>query len=180
MVRAFGGVAAAAMAVGLLASSFGSLHVSMLTGARVPYALAHEALLPRAFGAVSARGAPWVAVLVSGGWAAALALSGSFDVLTDYTVFGGLAFQALGVGAIFVLRRWQPGAPRPYRAWGYPLVPALYVLATAWLVVSTLSATPGRALAGLGLIALGLPVYAVLARRGARATAREGAPPRHE
>jgi len=180
MVRAFGGVAAAGMAVGLLASSFGSLHVSMLTGARVPYALAHEALLPRAFGAVSARGAPWVAVLVSGGWACALALSGSFDALTDYTVFGGLAFQALAVGAIFVLRRGQPNAPRPYRAWGYPLVPALYVLATAWLVVSTLFATPGRALAGLGLIALGLPVYAVLARRGVRATAREGAPPHRE
>jgi APA family basic amino acid/polyamine antiporter len=168
MVRAFGGVAAGLMAAGLLASSFGSLHVSMLTGARVPYALAHEALLPRAFGAVSARGAPWVAVLVQGGWACALALSGSFDVLTDYTVFGGLTFQALAVGAIFVLRRSQPNAARPYRAWGYPLVPALYVVATVWLVVSTLLATPGRALAGLGLIALGLPVYAVFARRGER------------
>lgn len=169
MVRAFGGLAAAAMAAGLLASSFGSLHVSMLTGARIPYALAHEALLPRGFGSVSARGAPWVAVLVQGGWACALALSGSFDVLTDYTVFGGLAFQALGVAALFVLRRSAPGAARPYRAWGYPLVPALYVLATAWLVASTLLATPGRALAGLALIALGLPVYAGFARRGAGA-----------
>jgi APA family basic amino acid/polyamine antiporter len=97
-----------------------------------------------------------------------LALSGSFDVLTDYTVFGGLAFQALAVAAIFVLRRAQPGAPRPYRAWGYPLVPALYVVATVWLVVSTLIATPGRALAGLGLIALGLPVYALFTRRAGR------------
>lgn len=95
-----------------------------------------------------------------------LALSGSFDALTDYTVFGGLAFQALAVAAIFLLRRRQPGAPRPYRAWGYPLVPGLYVAATAWLVASTLAATPGRALAGLGLIALGLPVYALFARRG--------------
>jgi APA family basic amino acid/polyamine antiporter len=145
----------------------------MLTGARVPYALAHEALLPRAFGAVSARGAPWVAVLVSGAWACVLALSGSFDVLTDYTVFGGLAFQALAVAAIFVLRRRQPGAARPYRAWGYPLVPALYVLATLWLIANTLRATPGRALAGIGLIALGLPVYALLARRApAEATSR--------
>jgi APA family basic amino acid/polyamine antiporter len=171
MVRVFGGAAAAVMAAGLLASSFGSLHVSMLTGARVPYALAHEALLPRAFGAVSARGAPWVAVLVQGAWACVLALSGSFDVLTDYTIFGGLAFQALAVGAIFVLRRSQPEAPRPVRAWGYPFVPALYVLATAWLVTSTLIATPGRALAGLGLIALGLPVYALFVRH-AHASAR--------
>ncbi len=165
VVRVFGGIAAAVMAGGLLASAFGSLHVSMLTGARVPYALAQERLLPRAFGAVSARGAPWFAVLVQGAWACVLALSGSFDALTDYTVFGGLAFQALAVGAIFVLRRKQPAAARPYRAWGYPFVPSLYVAATAWLVVSTLLATPGRALAGLGLIALGLPVYALLARR---------------
>jgi APA family basic amino acid/polyamine antiporter len=165
MVRACGDVAAGLMAAGLLASSFGSMHVSMLTGARVPYALAHEALLPRAFAAISARGAPWVAVLVQGGWACALALSGSFDVLTDYTVFGGLAFQALAVAALFVLRRRAPAAARPHRAWGYPLVPALYVLATLWLVVNTLHATPGRALAGLGLIALGLPFYWAFSRR---------------
>jgi APA family basic amino acid/polyamine antiporter len=172
MVRAFGALAAAGMAAGLLASSFGSLHVSMLTGARIPYALAHESLLPRAFGDVSARGVPWVAVLVQGGWACALALSGSFDELTDYTVFGSLAFQALGVSAVFVLRRSQPDAPRPYRAWGYPLVPALFVAATSWLVASTLLATPGRALAGLALIALGLPVYALLARRAGAAAAQ--------
>ena len=164
-VRAFGAGAAALMAAGLLASSFGSLHVSMLTGARIPYALAREGLLPRALAAVSPKQrAPWVAVLVQGAWASVLALSGSFDELTDYSVFGGLLFQALAVAAIFVLRRSQPDAPRPYRAWGYPLVPALYIAATLWLVANTLAATPGRALAGLGLIALGLPVYAWFAR----------------
>ncbi len=156
------------MAAGLLASAFGSLHVSMLTGARIPYALAQEGLLPRALGAISARGAPWLAVLVQGVWAALLALSGSFDALTDYTVFGGLAFQALAVAAIFVLRRAHPSAERPYRAWGHPLVPALYVLATLWLLTNTLVATPGRALAGLALIALGVPLYALLAGRTPR------------
>lgn len=164
-VRAFGAGAAALMAAGLLASSFGSLHVSMLTGARIPYALAREGLLPRSLAAVSPkRRAPWVAVLVQGAWASVLALSGSFDELTDYSVFGALLFQALAVAAIFVLRRSQPDAPRPYRAWGYPLVPALYIAATLWLVANTLAATPGRALAGLGLIALGMPVYAWFAR----------------
>ena len=111
------------------------------------------------------RAAMQASVLVQGAWAAVLALSGSFDALTDYTVFGGLAFQALAVAAIFVLRRREPDAERPYRAWGYPVVPALYVLATVWLVANTLLATPGRALAGVALIALGLPVYAWLARR---------------
>jgi APA family basic amino acid/polyamine antiporter len=162
------------MAAGLLASSFGSLHVSMLTGARIPYALAREGLLPRALAAVSPRQrAPWVAVLVQGGWASVLALSGSFDELTDYSVFGALLFQALAVAAIFVLRRSQPEATRPYRAWGYPLVPALYIAASVWLVANTLAATPGRALAGLGLIALGLPVYAWFARTAPRTPVEE-------
>jgi len=166
VVGAFGAAAAGLMAAALLASSFGSLHVSMLTGARVPYALAQGGLFPSAFGAVSERyRSPWVAVLAQGLWAAVLALSGSFDALTDFTVFGGLIFQALAVAAVFVLRRSQADVPRPYRTWGYPLVPALYVAATAWLVVSTLLATPGRALAGLGLIALGFPVYLAFARR---------------
>jgi APA family basic amino acid/polyamine antiporter len=166
VVRAFGAGAAGLMAAALLVSSFGSLHVSMLTGSRVPYALAQGGLFPAAFGAVSERfRSPWVAVLAQGGWAALLALSGSFDELTDFTVFGGLIFQALAVAAVFVLRHTQPEAPRPYRAWGYPLVPALYVAATGWLVVSTLLATPARALAGLGLIALGIPVYGYFARQ---------------
>jgi len=166
VTRAFGAGAAGLMAAALLVSSFGSLHVSMLTGARVPYALAQGGLFPAAFGAVSERfRSPWVAVLAQGGWAALLALSGSFDVLTDFTVFGGLVFQALAVAAVFVLRRTQPDASRPYRTWGYPVLPALYIAATAWLVVSTLLATPGRALAGLALIALGIPVYGYFARQ---------------
>ena len=173
-VRAFGAGAASLMAAGLLASSFGSLHVSMLTGARIPYALAREGLLPSALAAVSLRQrAPWVAVVVQGVWASALALTGSFDELTDYSVFGALLFQALAVAAIFVLRRSQPDAPRPYRAWGYPIVPALYIAATVWLVANTLAATPGRALAGLGLIALGLPVYAWFARSAPRTSSDE-------
>ncbi|HEU4430502.1 MAG TPA: APC family permease, partial [Myxococcota bacterium] len=166
VVGAFGAGAAGLMAAALLASSFGSLHVSMLTGSRVPYALAQGGLFPVAFGAVSDRfRSPWVAVLAQGSWAALLALSGSFDVLTDFTVFGALIFQALAVAAVFVLRRTQPDAPRPYRTWGYPVVPALYVAATAWLVISTLIATPGRAFAGLALIALGIPVHWYFARR---------------
>ncbi len=173
-VRAFGAGAASLMAAGLLASSFGSLHVSMLTGARIPYALAREGLSPRALASVSQRArAPWAAVLVQGAWASVLALSGSFDALTDYSVFGALLFQALAVAAIFVLRRSQPEAKRPYRAWGYPLVPGLYIAATIWLVANTLAATPSRALAGLGLIALGLPVYAWFARSAPQESSAE-------
>ena len=86
-------------------------------------------------------------------------------VITDLIVFMMLAFNGLAVAAVYVLRRKLPDAQRPYRMWGYPLVPGLYVAATAFLMVNTLLATPGRALAGLAVVALGLPVYAWYARR---------------
>jgi APA family basic amino acid/polyamine antiporter len=75
-----------------------------------------------------------------------------------------LAFNALAVAAVYVLRRKLPDATRPYRVWGYPVVPALFLLGTAYLMINTLIATPGRALAGIGIVALGLPLYAFYAR----------------
>ena len=80
-------------------------------------------------------------------------------------MFALLIFNALAVAAVYVLRRRMPDAPRPYKAWGYPVVPALFLLATLYLMVNTLVATPGRALIGLGIVAAGLPVYAYFARR---------------
>jgi APA family basic amino acid/polyamine antiporter len=93
------------------------------------------------------------------------AFSGTFDVLTDAIVFGLLFFNGLAVASVYVLRRTLPEAERPYRVWGYPVVPALYLIATLYLMINTFIATPGRALAGLGIIGLGLPVYAFYARR---------------
>jgi APA family basic amino acid/polyamine antiporter len=80
-------------------------------------------------------------------------------------VFMLLLFNGLAVASVYVLRRTLPNAARPYRVWGYPVVPALFLLATAYLMINTLLATPGRALAGLGIVALGLPLYAYYARR---------------
>ena len=93
------------------------------------------------------------------------AFSGTFDVLTDMIVFMLLFFNGLAVASIYVLRRTLPDAVRPYRVWGYPLMPALFLAATAYFMINTLLATPGRALAGLGVVALGLPLYAYYARR---------------
>jgi APA family basic amino acid/polyamine antiporter len=76
-----------------------------------------------------------------------------------------LLFNGLAVASVYVLRRTLPHAMRPYRVWGYPVVPALFLLGTAYLMINTLLATPGRALAGLGIVALGLPLYAYYARR---------------
>ena len=90
---------------------------------------------------------------------AALALSGTFDQLTDMTVFSMWIFYALGAGALFVLRRKMPDAPRPYRTIGYPIVPLVFLLAAVLLVVNTLVASPVESVTGLVLIALGLPLY---------------------
>ena len=165
-VRLVGAGAASAMAAGLMVSSFGTLYASLLAMARVPFAMARDGLLPRRLARLTARTrVPANGALLIGVLAALYAISGTFDILTDLFVFATLLFQGLAVGALFMLRRQRPEAERPVRAWGYPVVPALYLLAVGFLLVNTLVATPGRALAGLGLIALGLPVYAHYARR---------------
>jgi APA family basic amino acid/polyamine antiporter len=103
-------------------------------------------------------------VLLLGVCSIAFAISGTFDVLTDMIIFSVLIFDFMAVTAVFILRKRAPAMPRPYRTWGYPFLPVVYLLATAWLTLNTLFAMPGRSLAGLGLIALGLPVYAYYAR----------------
>jgi len=98
-------------------------------------------------------------VIVLSIWPAILALSGTFDQLTDMTVFAMWLFYALGGAALFVLRRKMPDAPRPYRTLGYPVVPAIFIGAAVLLVANTLIASPVESLTGLFLIALGLPIY---------------------
>ena len=167
--RFMGGAAAAVMAAGLMISAYGTLHTTLLTGPRLPYALAQAGLLPSILGRLSAHAVPAVAVLGLGLWSIVLTLSGTFDILTDIYVFVLWVFYGMTGAAVFVLRRRFPDAERPYRVWGYPIVPALFSLVTVYLLVNTLVATPGRALAGLGLIAVGLPVYAFFSRRPAAA-----------
>ncbi len=165
LVRLLGAGGATLLAVGLLISTFGSLHASLLTRSRLPFALARDGLLPRSLARLSARTrTPVYATLALGGLSIATALSGTFDILTDLVIFLVLLFNGLAVASVYVLRRKLPDAERPYRVWGYPVVPALFLLATLYLLVNTLIATPGRALAGLGGVALGLPIYWYYAR----------------
>jgi APA family basic amino acid/polyamine antiporter len=107
---------------------------------------------------------PIGALVLQGVWACILALSGSFDTLTDYVIFGSWIFYGLVTASVFIFRRRMPHAERPYRAWGYPVVPILFLLVTGGLLVNTLLTTPTQALIGLGLILLGLPVYWYWAR----------------
>ena len=155
-----GPVAVSLIAAALLSSSVGTLHTSILTGARVPYAMSRDRLFFQNLARLSPRThVPIGALILQGIWAGVLTLSGSFDTLTDYVIFGSWIFYGLTTASVFIFRHRMPDAERPYHAWGYPVVPVLFLLVTGWLLVNTLVATPRQAIIGLVLIALGLPVY---------------------
>ena len=164
--RLLGSVAVTLMAAAMMTSSFGALHASILATARIPYALAKDGLIVKSLAHVSRRThVPIRALVVQGFWACVVALSGSYDTLTDYAIFALTIFYILVAGSVFLFRRRQPDAERPYRTWGYPVVPIVFLLASSWLVFMTILNTPRQSAIGLGLILLGLPVYWLLRRR---------------
>ncbi|HXL80407.1 MAG TPA: amino acid permease [Pyrinomonadaceae bacterium] len=168
--RFLGPLAISLIAAALLSSTFGTLHTSILTGARVPYAMAQDRLFFRSLSTVSSRThVPIGALIAQAIWACILTLSGSFDTLTDYAIFGLWIFYALVTASVFVFRKRMPDAERPYRTWGYPVVPILFLIVAGMLLVNTVLTTPKQALTGVGLIALGLPVYWYWARYNRRA-----------
>jgi APA family basic amino acid/polyamine antiporter len=168
--RFLGPLAISLIAAALLSSTFGTLHTSILTGARVPYAMAQDRLFFKSLSKVSPRThVPIGALIAQAIWACILTLSGSFDALTDYAIFGLWIFYALVTASVFVFRKRMPEAERPYRTWGYPLVPILFLIVAGMLLVNTVLTTPKQALTGVGLIALGLPVYWYWARHNRRA-----------
>jgi APA family basic amino acid/polyamine antiporter len=161
-----GPAAVSLMAAGLLFSSLGALHSGMASTMRVPYAMAHDGLFFRALDRLSPRTrVPVRAAFLIAAWAAALALTGNYDRLTDYAIFALWLFYGLTASAVIVLRRRMPEAERPYRAWGYPVLPALFILVTAAILVNTLITATAQTLLGLACIALGLPFYTYWCRR---------------
>jgi APA family basic amino acid/polyamine antiporter len=158
--KVLGPRAAGLIAGVLLASSFGALHTAVMTNARVPYAMAGDGLFLKSYARLSPRTrAPVKALLLQAQWTSVLALASSLDALTDYVMFAVLIFYGLVVASVFIFRRRMPEAERPYRVWGYPVVPALFLLVAGWLMINAFLIAPARSLVGLGLIALGLPVY---------------------
>jgi APA family basic amino acid/polyamine antiporter len=111
---------------------------------------------------------PVRALIAQGIWGIVLVFSGSYDTLTDYAIFAVLIFVALATASVFVFRRRLPDAERPYRTIGYPVVPILFLLVAGWIIANTFMATPGRALAGVGLMLLGLPFYWYWSRKDAK------------
>jgi APA family basic amino acid/polyamine antiporter len=154
----------------LVVSIFSALQVMTLLNARVPYAMASDGLFLKWLAELSPRTrVPVRALVLQAAWACVLVMSGSFDALTDYALFAILGFVALVTASVFVMRRRHPEIPRPYRTWGYPITPALFLVVTSLLIVNTVMTAPTQALAGVGLIALGLPFYWYWTRDGRRA-----------
>jgi len=158
------------MAAAILISTFGCINGLVLQGARVYFAMATDNLFFRSAGYVSPRThVPTYALLLQGVWTAFLALSGTYGQLLDYIIFAALLFYVLTIISLFTLRARRPDMERPYRAWGYPWVPAFYLLAASTIAVVLLIEKPVYTFAGLFIVLLGIPVYALWRRRAHRA-----------
>ena len=165
--RVLGGAGASVVSALIVLSILGTLNGCFLTIPRVYFAQAADGLFFRKFADIHPKhGTPGFAVLAQGGWAALLVLTGSYESLTDYALFGIWIFYGLMIAAVIVLRRTRPELHRPYRMWGYPATPAVFLAVTLWFLVNMLVTRPVPAFAGLGLMLTGLPAYLLWCRYG--------------
>jgi APA family basic amino acid/polyamine antiporter len=161
-----GGAGVTLVSIAILISTFGCVNGLILGGARVLFAMARDGLFFPAAGRIdAARHTPRGALVLQGIWSVVLALSGSYDRLLTYVTFASLAFNALTVVGLFVLRRTRASMPRPYRTWGYPVTPAAYLVGAVFFLVYIFIGDPVDSSLGVGLVALGLPAYRVFQRR---------------
>ena len=157
-----------AISAAVLVSTFGTVNGFILAGPRVYYAMAKDGLFFKRIGEIHGRfHTPAFSIVLQGVWAALLTLTGKFEQLFTYVIFASWLYYAMVVAAVIVLRRKRPSAPRPYKTWGYPVVPVLFVAIALWFVYNTLATDPRDSLMGLGLVLLGLPAYFYWKRGGA-------------
>jgi APA family basic amino acid/polyamine antiporter len=160
-----GPLGAGLVAFSVVVSTFGCNVSGIIAASRACFAMAADGrFFPPAARVHPVYRTPHVALFITSGWAAFLTLTGGYEALFTYVTFASVLFGTLGGIAIFVLRARRPDVPRPYRALGYPVIPALYVLGSFALVWNTLVERPTESIAGLGLVALGLPFYAYWSR----------------
>jgi basic amino acid/polyamine antiporter, APA family len=158
--------AAAWITVAMVISAIGSRNSSVLSGARVPYAMARDGIFFRIADGIHPKyRTPGRALIFQGVLASLMALTGTFEELTNLFIFAGWIFYGLAVVALFRLRRTEPDMPRPYRCWGYPWVPGLFVAGALALTINIWIERPGRSSLGLLLILAGLPFYRWWTRR---------------
>jgi basic amino acid/polyamine antiporter, APA family len=160
-VTALVGPAGAALVAGcVVISTFGCNVAGVIAASRTCFAMAaDQRFFPAAARVHAVHRTPHIALLVTSAWSAFLTLTGGYEALFTYVTFASVLFGTLGGLAIFVLRARRPDVPRPYRALGYPVIPAVFVLGSVALVWNTLMERPTESIAGLGLVAAGLPFY---------------------
>jgi basic amino acid/polyamine antiporter, APA family len=164
-LQSFGGAAVAVLSFAFVFSALGAMNGTILTGARVPYAMARDGLMWSWLGKANARThSPVGSTLVQGSWACVLAVSGTFDQLTNCIVFASWIFYALTTSSLFYFRRTLP--PSSFRTPAFPWPPVIFIACAFLLIVNALWTAPTESLAGLGLIAAGIPVYLLLRKRG--------------
>ena len=164
--KMFGPIAVQLMAAAIMISTFGCNNGIILSGARVYYAMAKDKLFFRRAGELdSVHHAPRFSLTAQCVWAVLLTLTGSYSDLLDYVIFAVLLFYMLTIAGLFVLRRTRPDMDRPYKAFGYPVLPAAYILVAGLIDVLLLIYKPGYAWPGLIIVLLGVPVYFVWRRR---------------
>jgi APA family basic amino acid/polyamine antiporter len=160
MQRMQGPAGASAVSLAAMISIFAALNGSILSGARVPYAAARDGLFFRAAARVHpVFHTPGISILMLTAWSSVLVLSGKYEELFDFVIFGSWILYAMATASVFVLRRKRPDLPRPYKTIGYPVVPLLFLVGAALLEISTLWSMPRQSVAGIVLILLGLPFY---------------------
>ena len=164
-----GPIGATFVVVAILISTLGANNGIILTAARIPYAMARGGMFFQSQGRVHSRyGTPTVALVTQGVIASILTAFGTYDQLFTYVVFAQFVFYALSASAVIRLRQKAPQVARPYRTWGYPVTPIVFIAFAVWLVYNTIVETPKDSAIGAGIILLGLPGYYYWRREGAR------------
>lgn len=159
----------------ILVSIFSAANGLILTAPRLYFAMARDGVFFKRLAIVNPRfGTPAFAIIATATWAALLAATGTFEQLLTFVVFTGWIFYGLGALSVFVYRRTQPDAQRPFRVPGYPITPLLFVLSAAGLVLNTMVTQPLRAAAGLGVVLLGAPAYFAWRARSRRTASLAG------
>jgi APA family basic amino acid/polyamine antiporter len=157
----FGGIGEMIMALLIMISTFGCNNGLVLAGSRLFYAMSTDGLFFRKAGNLNEKSVPGIALWIQCIWASVLCLSGKYGDLLVYSTFASLLFYILTIAGIFILRKKEPDTERPYKAFGYPIIPGLYILITAAICVDLLIYDIKNAGMGLIIVLLGIPVYLI-------------------
>ena len=161
----FGNYAVLIMAAFIVISTFGCNNGLILAGARVSYAMAADRIFFKKVGTLNKKGVPATGLVIQGVWAGLLCLSGTYGQLLDYVVFAVLIFYVLTISGLFLLRRSRPELERPYKAFGYPVIPLVYIVLALTVMLILLIYKPGYTWPGLIIVILGIPVYFLWKKR---------------